>query len=71
MLPAGETEFDGQSEQLAGPNPTLYWLIPHCVHAAPFAPVCPALQAQVLPSGDEEFDGQSEQVAGPNPALYW
>jgi len=62
MLPAGDEEFDGQSEQVAGPNPALYWLIIHCEHVPPFAPVYPELHSQavfvMLPAGEEEFDGQ-------------
>jgi len=75
MLPAGETEFDGQSEQSAGPNSSLYWLILHCEHINPFCPVYPALHSQavfvVLPAEEVEFDGQAEQEAGPKPDLYW
>jgi len=74
ILPAAETEFDGQSEQLAGPEPALYWLVLHCEHGYPFAPVYPALHRQavyvVLPAGDAEFDRQFEQVPGPKPYLY-
>jgi len=29
MLPAGDEEFDGQSEQIPGPKTALYWLILH------------------------------------------
>jgi len=43
MLPAAAVEFDGQSEQVAGPKPTLYWLILHSEHAPPFFPANPAL----------------------------
>jgi len=75
MLPAGEEEFDKQSEQIAGPNPALYWFIMQTEHVSPFAPVYPALHSQevfiMLATGDEESDGQSEQVAGPRMGLYW
>jgi len=75
MLPAADTEFDGQLEQLPGPKPSLYWLMMHCEHAPPFAPVYPALHLHevsvVLPAGDTEFDGQFEQLTGPKPSLYW
>jgi len=74
MLPAREEEFDGQSEQIAGPKPALYWFLLHCEHVEPFCPVYPALHKHdnfvMLPAGEEECDGQSEQVAGPKPALY-
>jgi len=74
MLPGGETEFDGQSEQVAGPKPALYWLILHCEHAAPFAPAYPALHSQevseMLPAGEVELIVQFEQSAGPKPDLY-
>jgi len=75
MLPAGDEEFDGQSEQTRGPEPSLYWLMMQIEHVSPFAPVYPALHSQtvfvMLPAGDEELDGQSEQIPGPKPALYW
>jgi len=75
MLPAGDEEFDGQSEQTPGPEPGLYWLMMQIEHVSPFAPVYPKLHSQavfvMLPAGDEEFDGQSEQIPGPKPALYW
>jgi len=75
MLPAREDEFDGQSEQVAGPKPALYWLILHCEHAVPFSPVYPALHKQavfvMLPAGEKEFEGQAEQLTCPNPILYW
>jgi len=73
MLPAGEEEFDGQSEQVAGPKPALYWLILHCEHAVPSSPVYPALHSQavfvVLPAGEKELKAQAEQFACPRPAL--
>ena len=63
MLPAGEEEFDGQSEQLTGPKTALYWLRRHWEHVLPFAPVYPELHAHavfvMLPAGEDEFDGQS------------
>jgi len=62
-------------EHATGPKPALYWLLPHCEHAAPFAPVYPALHSQavlvVLTAAETEFEGQSEQSAGPKPTLYW
>jgi len=74
MLPVAAAEFDGQSEQVPGPKTALYWLILHCEHGPPLAPVYPALHRQavsvVLPAAETEFDGQPEQVAGPNPSLY-
>ena len=67
MLPAGETEFDGQAEQFAGPTPALYWLILHCEHAPPFVPVYPELHLHavisVLYIGEIEFAGHSKQCA--------
>ena len=74
MLPAGEKEFDGQPEQLADPMTALYWLILHCEHVPPSAPVYPALHRHevfvVLPAAETEFDAQTEQLAGPKPDLY-
>ena len=70
MLPAAEVEFDGQSEQEAGPKPALYWLIIHSVHAPPFSPVYPAGQTHavtaVLFTGETEFAGQAAQPPVPD-----
>jgi len=46
MLPAGETEFDGQAKQAPDPRPALYWLVLHCEQLLPFSPVYPALHMQ-------------------------
>jgi len=74
VLPAVETVLSGQSEQLPGPKPALYWFTLHCEHAVPFSPVYPALHKQavlaMLPAGEKEFEGQPEQMAGPNTTLY-
>ena len=74
MLPAREEESDGQSEQLPGPKPALYWFILHCEHMPPFSPLYPALHSHavfvMLPAGEEEFDIQFKQVPGPKPSLY-
>jgi len=65
VLPAAETEFDGQSEQAAGPKPSLYWLTPHRVQLDVFAPVYPALHAHAktdsLPAGESIFSGHVSQ----------
>jgi len=72
MLPGGDREFDSQSEQIAEPNPALYWLILHCEHKFPFPPVYPALHSHavlmMLAGREIEEEGQFVQV-GPNPAL--
>jgi len=58
MLPAVVVEFDGQSEQVAEPNPTLYVPLPHCKHCPPFTPVYPALHSHevfvMLPAAEIE-----------------
>jgi len=41
ILPPEDREFDGQSEQLAGPNPSLYVPGEHGEHVPPSAPVYP------------------------------
>jgi len=81
MLPAGEDDFDGQSEQVAGPKPVLYWLILHCEHAVPLSPVNPALHLQalidMLAIGDVESGGHCEQkvtddaCTTPPTLTYW
>jgi len=73
MLPAGDNEFEGQSEQV-GPNPGLYLFILHGEHEVPFFPAYPALHSQevfvILPAGETEFDGQSVHSADPRLPLY-
>jgi len=75
MLPAGDEECDGQSEQTPGPEPALYWLMMQIEHVSPFAPVYPALHSHavfvMLPAGEDEFEIQFKQVPGPEPSLYW
>ena len=69
MLPAAETVVDGQSEQLAGPKTSLYWLILHAVQMLPSAPVNPALHWQeafvMLPAGEVELLLHTTQAEGP------
>ena len=71
-LPPKEREFDGQSEQLAGPNPCLYLPGKHCEHMP--APVKPELQVHVLmlvvaSSNEPEPTGQYEHAAEPKTDL--
>jgi len=71
-LPAQEEEYDGQSEQIPGPKPALYWFVLQFVHEPPFSPVYPALHSQavfaILPGAENELDIQPTQL-GPSPAL--
>ncbi len=65
-LPAGELEFDGQSEHATDPVDALYFPATHAVQVPPRGPVHPALQVQfvkdALPAGELAFDGQALQV---------
>ena len=65
-LPAGELEFDGQSEHATDPVDALYFPATHAVQVPPRGPVDPALQVQfvkdALPAGELAFDGQALQV---------
>jgi len=58
VLPAGESEFAGQSTQPEFPVPDLYVPPKHCVHVPPSGPFDPALHTQavtaVLPAGELE-----------------
>jgi len=47
VLPDAEIEFDGHSEQDAGPNPDLYWFSRHCEHMSVLVPVYPGLHWQL------------------------
>jgi len=63
VLPAGESEFAGQSTQIEEPVAALYVPPKHGVHVPPSAPLDPALHTQavtaVLPAGESEFVRQS------------
>jgi len=72
ILPPKEIVFDGQSEQLAGPNPSLYVPGKHCVHMP--VPVNPGLQMQMLMlvapvSSEPEPTRQYEHAAEPETDL--
>jgi len=74
MLPAGDTEEEGQPAQV-DPNPGLYVPFPHNVHALPLTPAYPALHSQavfvMLPAGEVDCTAShAMHSSGPRLGLY-
>jgi len=70
MLPRAESEFDGQSEQVAGPSMALY--LPSAQSTqTPFVQDEPALHEQEIASAvTVVLAGHASQLADPVPVLY-